>query len=281
VYADLAGRLSPRRRRGRLARFLELGTPRALDVAEAVFVDGGGPSAVPDAARARLVERWTEERARLARAAAVPEVAARAPLADAIARRRRALDRRVVDAGGRLVAPRAIGAATADEALAALAAHPDRWIQVCAKEREMPSTIERVLFLKETPLFAEVDPSVLVHVAERVEPRALKKGTLVVRAHERTAGIFIVRSGRVEVTQARDEGRARIAILGPRDSIGELSVLNDSPATADCTALDDVDCLFVPAPVLAQLLHQHPRLAIGMMRMLGQRLIATTRKVGG
>ena len=143
----------------------------------------------------------------------------------------------------------------------------------------MSSIIERVLFLKETPLFMEVEPSVLVHLAERLEPRQVAPGERLVQVGQRNEGIHIIQKGQVEVTQARDTGAVRITMLGPRDAVGELSVLNDMPATADCTAKGQVETYYVPQALLAQLLHQHPRLALGMIRVLSQRLMTTTQQV--
>ena len=38
-------------------------------------------------------------------------------------------------------------------------------------------------------------------------------------------------------------------------------------------------CWFLPSQHLANLLHQYPRLGIGLIRTLSQRLISTTRSV--
>ena len=64
-------------------------------------------------------------------------------------------------------------------------------------------------------------------------------------------------------------------------ALGELSVLNGTPASADCTALTEVKCWFLPSDVLSELLHHYPRLSIGLIRMLSQRLMSATLKVQG
>ena len=144
----------------------------------------------------------------------------------------------------------------------------------------MTSMIERVLFLKETNVFMEVDMPTLVHVAERLELRRHEAGEVVVRQGEPTTGVTLITSGQVAVTQVRAGGTARIATLGPGDSLGEMSVLNDAPATADCAAETALTGWFLPGRVLSGLLHQHPRLGVGLLRVLSQRLAATTERVG-
>jgi hypothetical protein len=182
----------------------------------------------------------------------------------------------------RSVGPAAPAAAPPDVELF-LRQNPDHWIRVCAAdafaEGTMSTTIERVMFLKETTVFVEADPGVLVHLAEKLQPMSFAAGERVVRAGEQHGGLHLIRSGSVRVSQERSGQRVTIATLGPRDSVGELSALNDTPPTADCDAVTAVETLFLPAEALSHLLHQHPRLCIGLIRMLSQRLMETTRRV--
>jgi CRP-like cAMP-binding protein len=143
----------------------------------------------------------------------------------------------------------------------------------------MLSVIERVLFLKDTEVFVEVDIAVLIPVAERLEFREFPAGETLVENNQSTGGIYLIQKGEVEVSQLRDGRRVSIARLGAHESVGDLSALNDTPATADCTAITPVECWYIPSEHLANLLHEHPRLGIGLIRMLSQRLIATTLRV--
>jgi hypothetical protein len=170
----------------------------------------------------------------------------------------------------------------------ALRAHDDRWVALCAQAAfptpsdlasPMSTTIERVLFLKETQAFMEVDLGVLVSVAERLVVERYAPGAVLLREGEPSPGIRFIVSGTVAVSQARDAGPVEIATLGPHDTIGEISTLNATDATADCTARTAVECLVLPREVLTALLHQHPRLAVGLLRTLSDRLIATTHQV--
>ena len=143
----------------------------------------------------------------------------------------------------------------------------------------MSSTIERVLFLKETELFLEVEISTLMHVANALEARSFDVGKTIIRKDEYTGGIYLIAEGEVEVSQCRKRESLGIATLSVHDAIGELSALNGTPASAYCRASTPVKCWFLPAKVLADLLHMHPRLSIGIVRMLSQRLVSTTLQV--
>jgi CRP-like cAMP-binding protein len=85
--------------------------------------------------------------------------------------------------------------------------------------------------------------------------------------------------GEVEVRQDRDQGHAVVARLSRPAAIGELSTLNATAATADVVAVTPVRTLLLPSEVLLELLTQHPRLAIGLLRTLSERLIETTKRL--
>jgi hypothetical protein len=172
-----------------------------------------------------------------------------------------------------------------------LTRHDDRWVRLVAHRHgaelgllpsldpHMTSLIDRVLFLKETQAFLEVDPAVLVHVAERVREEALAVGTRLVTQGAPAEGIRFLMEGEVEVRQGRDQGQVVVARLSRPAAIGELSTLNATAATADVVAVTPVRTLLLPSEVLLELLTQHPRLAIGLLRTLSERLIETTRRL--
>lgn len=295
VFGRLVFQLAPRRRRRRLARFLQRDSPEAVCLVEAIMAAGSSAGPVPAGVPVEdLRARWRESLAADLACLDLPEIRADPMLRDAVAgsaQRTRSALRRV---GGLKAGEPAASDLPRADVTAHLMAHPDAWVRTCARAtltdetttvhedgEAMQSTIERVLFLKETSIFMEVDVPALVHVAERLEDRTYEAGERVVRQGEPTGGISLLRTGQVTVSQRRDGEAVTVATLGPRDCVGELSVLNGAPATAYCTASTPVTCWFLPSGVLSDLLHQHPRLSVGLLRVLSQRLVATTRQVPG
>lgn len=283
---------APRHRRRQLHRLLHGDSAAAVAVVEAQLEQGMPLSHPPPRAPLlALAARWSDVARRTRSSGALPDVAHDEVLTVAIADYLGGLAQRIAQLPIALPAGRE---EPVDEGggsdVGFLLDHPDDWVRLCARqalgtsgiEREqMARLIERVLFLKETQLFVEVEAPVLLRVAERLRPRSFETGALVVAGGEPTAGLHLLRSGEVEVLQRRDGPHLRVAVLGPHDAVGELSVLNDTPATADCRAITPVETFFLPRDVLAHLLHEQPRLAIGVIRMLSQRLISTTERLQG
>ena len=283
---------SPRHRRADLTRWLDRRGPRQLAVLETVVEDRTvPPEQLPRGPMAALVERWQAGVDDAERCVAVPEVAAVPELSAALRDHR---DRTVAlgERVGRTLQPTAAGIATAEEARALLAVHPDPWVRTCASrmagtesdpERDgaMDDLIDRVLFLRSTALFTEVATDDLLRVADRLQARRYPAGSTLVEEGARSDGIHLIVEGRVVVSQTRRDGQIPLFAFGPGESVGELSALTDGPATSMCTAGTDVRTWLLPTAVLAELLDRHPRVAVGLLRMLSRRLVLTTQLVGG
>lgn len=287
-FVDVVQSESPRHRRADLRRWLDRSETPQLVVLEAVVEGRTAPSRdLPDRSMAALRQRWQARIDDAQRCLAVPEVAAVPELAAAL----RDHQRRTVELAGRVgwsPAPPGVAVPTAEQARSLLAAHPDVWVRTCAtrmdrttRDEAMDDLIDRVLFLRSTALFTEVATDDLLRVAEKLQARSYATGSAIVDAGVRSDGVHLIVDGQVEVSQTRRGGVVPLFSFGPGESVGELSALTDGPATSTCTARTDVRTWLLPTAVLAELLDRHPRVAVGLLRMISRRLVLTTQLVGG
>ncbi|MBL9036903.1 MAG: cyclic nucleotide-binding domain-containing protein [Archangium sp.] len=292
VFGRWALKNSPWRQKQRLARFFGAGSASAVTAADATLEVGEPVSSFPEGAVIDgLRKQWTEALETSYGCLELPEVASQPTLSQALAGHVKATRARLAKLESGRPVPVSGRSMSFADAKTYLANHSDRWVRTCALAipafrpagtttgEAMASLVERVLFLKETQVFMEVDISVLMHVAENLEAKTFNAGVELLKAGEKSGGLYLITDGKLEVSQKRDGRRIGITTLGPRDSVGELSVLNDTSATADCTALTPVKAFFLSGSVLSNLLHEHPRLSIGLMRMLSHRLMSTTQRV--
>ncbi len=79
--------------------------------------------------------------------------------------------------------------------------------------------------------------------------------------------------------QASNGGDITLAVLGPGEVLGELSVLDGSPRSATAVASGHVDALYVTTHAFHEWLVRHPGAAAPMLAGLAHRLRATDEKV--
>lgn len=98
----------------------------------------------------------------------------------------------------------------------------------------------------------------LERVAGAMERRELPAGTEVYRLGARSEGIFLIRRGTVEVTDANG---ALVSILTMRNSFGERGLLRDGHAATTARATEDSVLLLLPAPLFRELITTFPAFA--------------------
>lgn len=91
-----------------------------------------------------------------------------------------------------------------------------------------------------SPLLRPLDRERRVALVELFEPRVVEAGDVVVREGEPTRGLFVVLSGRVQVTKRDSDSEERVALaeLAVGESFGEISLIRRTPASATITAAD-------------------------------------------
>jgi CRP/FNR family cyclic AMP-dependent transcriptional regulator len=117
---------------------------------------------------------------------------------------------------------------------------------------EEPITVSR---LREIGLFGALSDEVLEHLASTLKPQRIDAGAMVFREGDPAREMYVVLEGEMEVLKKSRRGReTRVAILGPSDGFGEMSVIDMQPRSASVRALspgrilrmstEDMDALY-------------------------------------
>jgi CRP-like cAMP-binding protein len=117
---------------------------------------------------------------------------------------------------------------------------------------DAPPSIDR---LREVGLFGALSDEVLVHLAGSLQQRRVLPGSTIFQEGDAGHDMFIVLDGEVEVIKHSRRGRPqRVAMLGPSDAFGEMSIIDVQPRSATIRALaptlllriaaEDLDALY-------------------------------------
>jgi CRP/FNR family cyclic AMP-dependent transcriptional regulator len=122
------------------------------------------------------------------------------------------------------------------------------------------------------PLFQGVDAEHLAAVGDKATEVEFPAGRVIARQGEIGTGFFIIVDGRVKVIRDNEE----LAVLGPGDFFGELSVLDRMPRVAQVVTDAPTRCLALASWDFEQVLLDHPALALAILRGLAGRLRSVT-----
>ncbi|MDT0277947.1 Crp/Fnr family transcriptional regulator [Blastococcus goldschmidtiae] len=120
---------------------------------------------------------------------------------------------------------------------------------------------------------APLGPQDVAGLAERITPAEFRKDELLFGAGAGDRpGVWIVRSGHVELGVATSRGRVVVGVLRPGDVEGDLPLLLGIPVPYSARAMDDVVCLYLSPTDFESLLARHPAVARRWLSSVAQRL---------
>jgi len=164
-----------------------------------------------------------------------------------------------------------------------LLADPDAWICECAAfaqqygETKMDtlatlSLMDRILFFKRVPLFANLSPVDLKQVAAIADEELFSDGEEL--SHEGDVGdvMYIIVSGEVRVYSARDGQEFEIARRKVGDYVGEMSIIGREPRMASLVAIGDVRTLCIDQKSFEGLIRERPDVSLIVIQELSKRL---------
>jgi CRP/FNR family transcriptional regulator len=135
--------------------------------------------------------------------------------------------------------------------------------------------------LADVPLFAALEDDAAALVAARLTTRAVTRGHVVFSEGDPGDRLFIVTDGKVKITRAAADGRENLlAVLGPGEMFGELSLFDPGSRTATATAITDCTLASLDHDDLRPLLLEQPAVAVQLLRALAQRLRRTNEAMG-
>jgi CRP/FNR family transcriptional regulator/CRP/FNR family cyclic AMP-dependent transcriptional regulator len=100
--------------------------------------------------------------------------------------------------------------------------------------------------LKEQTLLEDLDDSELKKIAGIIKEVRFKKGETVFKEKDETKGIFLVHSGKVEISKVTPDGwKQTLAVLTKGSFFGELSIIEHRHHEANAVALEDSHILLI------------------------------------
>ena len=135
------------------------------------------------------------------------------------------------------------------------------------------TSMEKIMFLKESSFFAALPLEELYHIALSIQEESAREGSVVIKQGTRGGKMYIVVEGELEVSRSDSDGESqRITVLGENQVFGDMALLDDEPRSASVIALQDCRLLSLQRSDLERILRRYSSIAFNMMRILSSRL---------
>lgn len=135
--------------------------------------------------------------------------------------------------------------------------------------------------LRKVPIFATMSDDELAKIVKLSSRKVYPKETVIFFEDDEGDALFILISGKVKIAKISDEGKEIIlAVLGPGDFFGDMSLLDGEPRSATVIALDNTEVTSIRRSEFFSLLTENPKLTIQLLEVLSMRLREANRKIG-
>jgi len=134
--------------------------------------------------------------------------------------------------------------------------------------------------LSRAPLFTALDEEAASAVSSSMASVALPKGEVLFTEGEPGDRLYVIISGKLKLGRTAPDGRENlVAVLGPGEMFGELSLFDPGPRTATASALTDSTLMGLGHHDLRPWLAGRPEVALHLLQALAQRLRRTNESV--
>src|SRR5674476_701545 len=130
------------------------------------------------------------------------------------------------------------------------------------------------------PLFSSIDPEAAGALRATMTLVTLERGDVLFREGEPGDRLYVIATGKVKVGRRAPDGRENLlAVLGPGEMIGELSLFDPGARTATATAVADTSLYELEHSGLVAWIEHHPGVATHLLGALAGRLRRTNETV--
>lgn len=134
--------------------------------------------------------------------------------------------------------------------------------------------------LNKVPFFADLDEHSLQRIANVMRRRSFRAGEVIFHRDDPGQSLYVIKDGRIRIRLTSPEGQeVALAIFGPNESFGEMAILDNQPRSADAIALDKVDLYTLQRDDFISVIHEHPEIAVEVMKTLSLRIRAANQMV--
>ena len=134
--------------------------------------------------------------------------------------------------------------------------------------------------VRNAPLFLALDEEASVALRASMVEMDLTRGQVVFAEGDSGDRLYVIVEGKIKLGTSSSDGReSLLAILGPGEMFGELSLFDPGPRTATATALTETTLLGLGHDALGPWLNGRPGVAQALLKALSQRLRRTNENL--
>lgn len=140
---------------------------------------------------------------------------------------------------------------------------------------------KKIQLLQQLPLFNQLNTEEISIIASALEEMDLPSAEVLIEQDDtKNLDAYIIIEGGAKIYRLNEDGEiTNLAILGPGQIVGEMTLLDQSPRSAYVETIQQSKVLVLSRAQLLKILHEHPNTTIGLLKTLATRLRVTNERL--
>ena len=134
-------------------------------------------------------------------------------------------------------------------------------------------------FVSNVEMFSTLDKKHIGRLARLCLYRTYSEGDAIIKEGGTGLGLFIITSGRVEVSREVNNKKVILATLEAGACVGELSLMDDKPRSGTVVATENVECLLITRDSFHKLVGKDSEIALQIASTVANKLREANDKV--
>ncbi|CAN7206345.1 Crp/Fnr family transcriptional regulator [Knoellia sp. LjRoot47] len=134
--------------------------------------------------------------------------------------------------------------------------------------------------VRKAPLFAALDDEAAASLISSMTAQHMERGDVLFHEGDPGDRLYVIGEGKIKLGRSSADGRENLlAILGPGEMFGELSLFDPGPRTATATAVAETQIVGLTHDQLKAFLGERPGVATTLLAALARRLRRTNESL--
>ncbi|MBI5814925.1 MAG: cyclic nucleotide-binding domain-containing protein [Nitrospinae bacterium] len=134
----------------------------------------------------------------------------------------------------------------------------------------------------EVPEFDQLSNEEIDILAKHIFHKSVPAGTVLCKEGMSGDSLFYIVNGKIEIRKESMDGRQTVlARFNKGASVGEMSLVEESPRSATATAVEDVELLILTRGSFETLLNENPYVGVKILRNIAKALSRRLRFTSG
>jgi len=142
------------------------------------------------------------------------------------------------------------------------------------------STLDRILLLREVPMFSKLSPEDLEKIAEIAQEQLFSPQSIICREGDPGSTLFIIVRGEVDVIKLLGKKQSILATRRDGEFVGEMAILESAPRSASLKARGEVRVLTIEGDAFKTILLDRSEVAVSVLKHMSSRVRELNDKVG-